>query len=365
MKMRQKKFLSRHLPFVLVIAAFVICEFMLNGVLGLSMSRSFKGLLVPICCWIVMAVSLNLVVGISGELSLGHAGFMSVGCFTGVVVSTWLNNAGVTSTPLRMLLTFIAAGIMACIAGFIIGVPVLRLSGDYLAIVTLAFGEIIRNLMNCVYVSIDGTQLYFGFLNSNLPGTGIVNGPAATKLLTAVKDGGQVVTPAVKLATEDGFLTGFILILVTLFVILNLVNSRSGRAIMAVRDNRIAAESTGVDVMKYRLMAFVVSAVFAGMAGALYGLNMTLDPSKFKFDQSITVLVFVVLGGIGNMTGSIIAATVLTILPEKLRAFSDYRMLVYAVVLILMMLITNSPAVRTFFNGIFKRGVDHHVDRLR
>ena len=188
MKMKQKKLLGRFLPFVLVIVAFVICECMLNGVLGLSMSRSFKGLIVPICCWIVMAVSLNLVVGISGELSLGHAGFMSVGCFTGVVASTWLNNAGVTSTPLRLLLTFLIAGAAACVAGFIVGVPVLRLSGDYLAIVTLAFGEIIRNLMNCVYVSIDGTKLYFGFLNSNLPGTGIVNGPAATKLLTAVKD---------------------------------------------------------------------------------------------------------------------------------------------------------------------------------
>jgi len=163
------------------------------------------------------------------------------------------------------------------------------------------------------------------------------------------------VKPAVKLATEDGFVTGFILILFTLFVIMNLVRSRSGRAIMAVRDNRIAAESTGVDVMKYRLMAFVVSAVFAGMAGALYGLNMTLDPSKFKFDQSITVLVFVVLGGIGNMTGSIISATVLTILPEKLRAFSDYRMLAYAIVLIAVMLLTNNKMLRDLFSEAFKR----------
>ena len=359
MKTKQKKLLSRFLPFALVIVAFAICELMLNGVFGLSMSRSFKGLIVPICCWIVMAVSLNLVVGVSGELSLGHAGFMSVGCFTGVVASTWLNNAGVTSTPLRLLITFIIAGAAACVAGFIIGVPVLRLQGDYLAIVTLAFGEIIRNLMNCIYVSIDGTKLYFGFLTSDLPGTGIVNGPAATKLLTAVKDAsGQVVTPAVKLPTETGFVTGFILIMVALAVILNLVHSRSGRAIMAVRDNRIAAESTGVDVMKYRLMAFVVSAVFAGMAGALYGLNMTLDPSKFKFDQSITVLVFVVLGGIGNMTGSIVAATVLTILPEKLRAFSDYRMLVYAIVLILMMLVTNSPAIRAWMSKI-RAGMSH------
>ena len=327
-----KKNIGKYLPFLLVILAFVYCEFGMNGTFGLSMTRSMKGQLVPICCWIVMAVSLNLVVGISGELSLGHAGFMSVGAFSGVVASTWLMNVGVTSTPVRIILTLVIAGIFACIAGVIIGVPVLRLSGDYLAIVTLAFGEIIKNIMNCVYVSIDGTRLHFGFLNSDLAGTGIVNGPAATKLISGVK-----------LKTEDGFIVGFILILFTLFVVLNLVHSRSGRAIMAVRDNRIAAESSGVDVMKYRLMAFVTSAVLAGMAGALYGLNMTVDPSKFKFDQSITVLVFVVLGGIGNMTGSILAATVLTILPEKLRAFSQYRMLAYAVVLIAVMLITNSP----------------------
>ena len=137
---------------------------------------------------------------------------------------------------------------------------------------------------------------------------------------------------------------GFVLILFTLFVILNLINSRSGRAIMAIRDNRIAAESMGINVTKYKMMAFVTSAVLAGMAGALYGLNYsTVTAAKFKFDTSILVLVFVVLGGIGNIRGSIIAATVLTILPEVLRAFSDYRMLVYAIVLILVMLATNSP----------------------
>ena len=348
--MKKNKLLSMLLPYIIVIIAYILCRMAMAGTLGMSITRSMKGQLVPICCWIVMALSLNLVVGISGELSLGHAGFMSVGAFTGVVASTWLVNAGVSSTPVRLILTFIIAGIVACVAGVVIGVPVLRLKGDYLAIVTLAFGEIIRNLMNCVYVSIDGTKLYFGFLSNDLPGTGIVNGPAATKLMTAVKDGDTIITPAVKLTTEQGFLAGFILILFTLFVVLNLVSSRSGRAIMAVRDNRIAAESSGVDVMKYRLMAFVVSAVLAGMAGALYGLNMTLSPDKFKFDQSITVLVFVVLGGIGNMTGSIISAAVLTILPEKLRSFSQYRMLVYAVVLIVAMLITVDPVLKSWID---------------
>ena len=352
----KKKTLLRYLPFLVVICAFILCEMMLNGVAGMSITRSLKGQLVPICCWIMMAVSLNLVVGISGELSLGHAGFMSIGAFTGTVVATWLANVGVVNTPLRLALTFVAAAVLAGLAGVIIGIPVMRLHGDYLAIVTLAFGEIIRNLLNCVYISIDGSRLYFSFLDANLPGTGIVNGPAATKLMVAVKDAaGNVTVPAIKLPMETGFITGFILIMLTLAVIINLINSRSGRAIMAVRDNRIAAETNGINVTKYRMMAFVTSAAIAGIAGALYGLNMTVDPTKFKFDQSITVLVFVVLGGIGSITGSVIAAAVLTILPETLRAFSDYRMLAYAIVLIVVMLLTNSAKVRSLLTGVMAK----------
>ncbi len=346
---KKSKLLSYFLPYAIVIIAYVVCQLMMNKVFGLSMSRSLKGQLVPVCCWIVMAISLNLVVGVSGELSLGHAGFMSIGAFTGVVASTWLNNIGVTALLPRMIITFIIAGAFSCVFGFLIGIPVLRLRGDYLAIVTLAFGEIIRNVLQLIYVNIDGTKLYyaFGSTHNDLPGTGIINGAAATKLLTSVKDAdGNIVTPAVKLPTEDGFLIGFILILFTLFIVLNLIRSRSGRAIMAVRDNSIAAESNGIDVTKYRLMAFVVSATLAGMAGALYGLNMTVDVNKFSYNQSINVLVFVVLGGIGNITGSIISSALLTILPEKLRFLQDYRMLIYAIVLIMVMLVTNSRSLR-------------------
>ena len=149
---------------------------------------------------------------------------------------------------------------------------------------------------------------------------------------------------------------GFALILFTLFVVLNLTNSRSGRAIMATRDNRIAAEAMGINVTKYKMMAFVTAAALAGMAGALYGLNSsTVDPAKFKFDTSILVLVFVVLGGIGNIWGSIIAAALLTVLPELLRAFSNYRMLVYAIVLILVMLATNNPMIRSLSDRLFHR----------
>ena len=158
---------------------------------------------------------------------------------------------------------------------------------------------------------------------------------------------------------------GFALVLFTLFVVLNLIDSRSGRAIMAIRDNRIAAEAMGLNVTKYKMMAFVTSAVLAGMAGALYGLNFsTVAASKFKFDTSILVLVFVVLGGIGNIRGSIISATLLTILPELLRAFANYRMLIYAIVLILVMLATNNPTLRSMVERIIpqKRGNKKEAD---
>ena len=140
------------------------------------------------------------------------------------------------------------------------------------------------------------------------------------------------------------FTMGFVLVMITLVVVLNLVRSRTGRAVMAIRDNRIAAESVGINVTKYKLTAFVTSAALAGAAGALYGLGQTtFVATKFDFNTSILVLVFVVLGGLGSMCGSVVAAAALTILPEALREFADYRMLVYAIVLILVMLITNNP----------------------
>lgn len=334
-----KKFRSNLITYALVIVAFIICQLAVEGTIdGFKMSRSLKGQLVPICVYIVMAVSLNLTVGISGELSLGHAGFMSVGAFSGIVMSSWLVSAfQFENETLRLIIAMVTGGLLAGIAGVLIGIPVLRLRGDYLAIVTLAFGEIIRNVMNCLYFSLDGAKLYIGFGNPNLPGKLLVNGPAGA-------------TGVEKIST---FVMGFALILFTLFVVLNLINSRSGRAIMAIRDNRIAAESMGINVTKYKMMAFVTSAVLAGMAGALYGLNYsTVTAAKFRFDTSILVLVFVVLGGIGNIRGSIIAATVLTILPEVLRAFSDYRMLVYAIVLIVVMLATNSPLLMNLVERI-------------
>ncbi len=335
MKAKKKKLIYNAVTFGLVIAAYALCKALIAGE---AMSYSLQGQLIPICCWVVMAVSLNLVVGISGELSLGHAGFMSIGAFTGIILSGWLLRGFEMKDPvLRLAIAMAAGGLTAGIAGVLIGIPVLRLKGDYLAIVTLAFGEIIRNVMNCVYTSVDGKRLYWGFLNNKLPGKLLLNGPNGA---VSVK----------KIASFDA---GFVLVILTLIIVLNLVNSRSGRAIKAIRDSRIAAESVGINVTKYRMMAFVTAAVMAGMAGALYGLNYsTLVASKFKFDQSINVLVFVVLGGIGNILGSVIAAAALTVLPEMLRDFGQYRMLVYAVVLIIVMLATNNPTFRAFSNRI-------------
>ena len=337
-KAKRKRLIYNLVTFGLVIAAFIILQ---NMIAAKAISRSLKGLLVPICAWIIMAVSLNLVIGFSGELSLGHAGFMSVGAYTGAVVSGWLLNGFNMEDPtLRLVIAILAGGILAGIVGALIGIPVLRLRGDYLAIVTLAFGEIIRNLVNVLYVGTADGKLHFSFLNKNLPS-------GVTMLVDGAKG-------AVKIKPISTFTVGFVLILITLIIVLNLVNSRAGRAIQATRDNRIAAESMGVSVTKYKMMAFVTAAVLAGMAGALYGLNSsTVVPTQFTFNQSINVLVFVVLGGLGNVLGSIISATFLTVLPEVLREFADYRMLVYAVVLILVMIFTNNPMIRSLTNRLF------------
>ena len=329
----KKKLIYNLVTFGIVIAAFVILQ---NMIAAKTITRSLKGQLVPICAWIVMAVSLNLVIGFSGELSLGHAGFMSVGAYTGAVVSGWLLNAfQMEDTVLRLVISIAAGGLIAGVAGVLIGIPVLRLRGDYLAIVTLAFGEIIRNLVNVMYIGTGDGHLYFSFLNKNIPAEAVM-----------LVDGAK---GAVKIKPISTFTAGFILILITLVVVINLTNSRAGRAIQGSRDNRIALESVGVSATKYKMIAFVTAAVLAGMAGALYGLNATtVIPTQFTFNQSINVLVFVVLGGLGNVLGSIISAAFLTVLPEVLREFADYRMLVYAVVLILVMIFTNNSTIRAF-----------------
>ena len=327
------------LSFGIVIAAFIIVQALIAG--GM-LSSQIKGLLVPICAYVVMAVSLNLTVGILGELSLGHAGFMSVGAFAGIVTTTCLADV-IPLAPLRLAVAVIVGAVFAAIAGVIVGVPVLRLKGDYLAIVTLAFGEIIKNIVNVMYLGFDESGLHFSLVEQKFQlsdtGTMIINGPIGVSGVT-------------KIST---FTSGVVLILVTLFFVLNFINSRTGRAVMAVRDNKIAADSIGISVTRYKLLAFVVSAAFAGAAGTLYAMNFsTVTAAKFDFNTSILVLVFVVLGGLGNIWGSIIAAALLTLLPELLRGLSNYRMLIYAVLLIAMMLFNNSSLKKRMLE---KRGM--------
>ena len=340
---RRRRLVSNSITYGIVIAAYVIIQILMAGD---NLSNSLQSQLIPICAYVVMAVALNLVVGISGELSLGHAGFMSVGAFSGVIAATCLQNA-IPSDALRLAVSMVVGAICAGVAGFIVGVPVLRLRGDYLAIVTLAFGEIIKNIINVLYIGLDDEGIHLSLKSEAALGLGeggkaILSGPMGATGINKI----------------SSFTAGFILVLITITVVLNLVNSRSGRAIMALRDNRIAAESVGIGATKYKLMAFVTSAVLAGAAGTLYAMNYSsVTAKKFDFNTSILILVFVVLGGIGNIRGSIIAAAFLTVLPELLRSLNldKYRMLVYAIVLILVMIATNNAAIRGFFAQLKSR----------
>ncbi len=332
---------KNYLTYGLVIVAFIIIQIFMGAI-----PATLKGMLVPICAYVIMAISLNLTVGVLGELSLGHAGFMSVGAFTGTTVAIMLQDV-IPSGGVRLLIAVIVATLFGALAGFLIGIPVLRLQGDYLAIVTLAFGEIIKSIFNNLYLGMDSKGLHASLLSdkTNLAEDGkmLINGPMGI--------GGIQ-----KIST---FTAGFIMIMLTLIVVFHLINSRTGRTIMAIRDNRIAAESVGVNITTHKMTAFVISAAMAGAAGPLFAMNYsTIVANKFDFNTSILILVFVVLGGQGNMLGSIIAAAVLTILPEALREYSDYRMLVYAILLIVMMLATNNPTIKGFLENV-KNKITH------
>lgn len=251
-----------------------------------------------VCINVILAVSLNLATGFLGQLVLGHAGFMSVGAYSAALFTMYSGLPTVVSFPLALLV----GGIVAAAFGVIIGVPALRLKGDYLAILTLGFGEIIRVLILA------------------MPFTGGAAGLSGIPLLTT-------------------FTYVFIIAIITVAVIFAFIHSRHGRAVIAIREDEIAAEAAGIHTTYYKLLAFVLAAFFAGIAGGLYAHHIgVLDPSKFDFNYSVEILIMVVLGGMGSITGSIVAAIVLTLLPELLRGFSEYRMLIYSVILICVML---------------------------
>ena len=261
---------------------------------------------------------------------------MCIGAFTGAFFSKCMN--GAMPDLLRFICAILLGALVAALFGFLIGIPVLRLKGDYLAIVTLGFGEIIKNLVNVFYVGRDANGLHFSMKDA--------------MSLNMLEDGEVIIKGAqgiTKTPQDSNFTIGVILLLIALIIVLNFINSRSGRAVMAIRDNRIAAESVGINITKYKLMAFSISAALAGVAGVLYAHNLTTLtalPKNFGYNQSIMILIFVVLGGIGNIRGSVIGAVVLTLLPEMMHSLQDYRMLIYAVVLIGVMLFTWAPKAK-------------------
>lgn len=322
---------SQLITYLMVIVIYVIVQSLIGA--G-KVSSLMQGLLVPVCTYSIVAIGLNLCVGYLGELSLGHAGFMCVGAFTSAFCTKLLQNT-ISNELMLFIIALFVGTVAAAIFGLLIGIPVLRLNGDYLAIVTLAFGEIIKNIINVLYIAKDGSGFRFALTNGNAiklgdDGMWLINGAKGIS----------------KIPHLSSFTAGVILILVSLFIVFNLVNSRSGRAIMAIRDNSIAAESVGINITRFKLMAFTISAAIAGAGGVLYAHNLstvTATPTNFGYNMSIMVLVFVVLGGMGNFRGSIIAAVVLTLLPEVLRGLSDYRMLIYSIVLIAMMLFNWAP----------------------
>lgn len=315
----------------IIILIYILCQIMIAA--G-SMTNLLEGLLVPLCYYSILAVSLNLTVGILGELSLGHAGFMCIGAFTSAFFSKCTVDV-ITNSFLRYALALLIGAVTAALFGVLIGAVVLRLRGDYLAIVTLAFGEIVKNIVNVLFIGRDSRGFHFSMNNTASLG---------------LEENGKIIVNGAKgingIPNNSTFTIAVILLILTYLVVSNLIYSRSGRAIMAIRDNRIAAESVGIDITRFKILAFAISAAMAGIAGVLYAHNLNTlvaSPKNFGYNMSIMILVFVVLGGIGNIRGSIIAAIVLTMLPEYLRFMQDYRMLIYAIVLIVMMIFNWNP----------------------
>ena len=266
-----------------------------------------QGILINIFIGIIMATGLNIATGFLGQITLGHAGFMAIGAYSSSIITIAMKNANIlASTPVENILRFFIGtafgGILAALFGILVGIPALRLKGDYLAIITLGFGEIMRVLLQNMEITKKGRTF-----------TGIDN--------------------------LSNIYVVFWIMVVCVSILYAFVNSKYGRAIIAIREDEIAAGATGLNTTYYKVLAFTLSAFFAGVAGSIYAHHIgTLQPSLASFNKSVEYVAIVVLGGMGSLTGSVIAAILLVSLPEALRAFSDYRMLVYSVALILIMI---------------------------
>ena len=317
-KMKNFKW-KQYIAYIILLA--VACYFGIGGMQG-SLNRSTTILLEKAAVAMILVVSLNLVVGFLGELSLGHAGFMCVGAFLGAKLAVVLDAAmGPGNEVAILMICLLVGGAAAAICGIIIGLPALRLRGDYLAIVTLAFGEIVRSVFE------------------NLPDEMF---------------GGSLGQKAVRFDRQYLFLFGFALVIVTLAAIQNIINSKHGRAVTSIRDSEIAAHACGINVTKYKLTVFTVSAFFAGIAGVLFAFTKSkVQPSTFDYNYSIEILVMVVLGGMGNLIGSLISADAVTCLNEYLQIIltgdmAVLRGLIYALVMILLIIYRNAPALKGF-----------------
>ncbi len=309
--------LSRNLNYIVLGAIMAI--FVILSLVG-AVKTSTVYLLEEMAIKIVLALSLSLVVGFLGELSLGHAGFMCVGAYLGGKIAAMLV-APLGNGIITLIIALLVGGACAGLCGFLIGLPALRLKGDYLAITTLAFGEIVRTI----------------FLNTSEETFG---GPVG------------LTTP--RYNKETFFIICFVTVLATLFVIQNLIRSKHGRAIKAIRDNEIAAKATGINVTRYKLFGFILSAVFAGLAGVLYSYTkFNVSSQTFDYNYSIEILVIVVLGGMGSINGSMIAAVLVTLLNRELANILTGNLavlkdLVYALVLIAIVIYNNAPALKNF-----------------
>ena len=333
--------LKRYVNYIAI--SFVLILFSTLSFTG-SLKQSTLYLLEKVGIAIILSVSLGLVVGFLGELSLGHAGFMCVGAYMGGKVSALLAQTSLEKGIFNLLISVAVGAVCAAILGFIVGLPALRLKGDYLAIVTLAFCEIVKTI----------------FQNTSKESFG---GPMGLR------------TP--RFDKDYLFIIIFAFILICLAVMQNLIRSKHGRAITAIRDNEIAARATGINVTKYKLTAFVISAAFAGIAGVMYSFaNYTVSSAAFDYNYSIEILVMVVLGGMGNITGGIISAAVITFLNVKLTTMltgdsAVLKDLIYALILVLIVIYNNAPALKfarekynlkVLGDKIFKRKQDHSYD---
>lgn len=316
------------MPLRYAINAVLFALFLLLGVTLTKqhiISNYFTKVLMLIGINIILTVSLNISTGYLGQLPLGHAGFMAVGAYTSAIFMTRSGLDAAISFPIGLLLGALMAGVV----GILIGIPALRLKGDYLAIITLGFGEIIR----VVLLNIDSV-LGFKF----------TYGAASLK----------------SIPKSTTFFNTFLCVGIVCFLIHTLMKSRHGRAILSIRENEIAAESCGINLTYYKVLGFAASAFFAGLAGALYASYLgILNPSSFGFMKSIEILVMVVLGGMGSMVGSVLSATVLTAIPELLRAFSEYRMIVYSMLLITVMIFKPSGLM-----GQYDFSLSHLLEKL-